>query len=433
MTIAIVIGVWAFGSVVLGLLLAQILRLSGKGKWPFGRKEKVTIASIAAVMSLAGSSSPVFRAAQVEQRSSRVRTFGAAPAQPGSALRSVAAAREGSVASESGPSIFLRHKPGSSLGFDAGAQLALGTATAQSVACPSGSGSIVGTCYQLTVSACPNPAVVPTATIKVVQPQGTPKGTVTLIGPYGSNGWYEKQFTYGPMIVSGLASAGFTAVEFAFNGQYGWMAHGSPGGPRDDVCQLGTVTQWVYNNIHQVGASAPLCATGVSGGASAIAYMLSFYGFGTSASPIFYSMVEMASGPPFGRIDVGCNGASPRVYTSACKLTANPNYDLSAQGLLNSAFANTDCTEHNLSEQQAWLDGSNAAPGAIYSFPSTDVHLLFGGKDAFVAPALGQYWYSQVTSKCSVGCVKDADHLMPNTLDAAQQILGDLSTYCKLQ
>jgi hypothetical protein len=275
--------------------------------------------------------------------------------------------------------------------------------------------------------------VIPTATVKVISTQGVPKGTVTLAGPYGSNGWYEKQFTYGPTIISGLATAGFTAVELSFNGKYGWMANGNPGGPKEDVCQFGTVTQWVYENIHQVGASAPLCATGVSGGSSAIAYMLSHYGFGTSASPVFYSMVEMTSGPPFGRIDVGCKGSSPSAFTSACQLTANPNYDASAQGLLDSAFANTDCSQHNLSEQQAWLNGSNAAPDAIYDFPSTDVHLLFGGKDRFVAPVLGQYWFSQVTTKCSVGCVKDADHLMPNTLDAAQQILGDLTTYCKLQ
>ena len=330
-------------------------------------------------------------------------------------------------------SIPLRHAPGSLFDLPPAHPLPLGTATGVPVTCPSNSGPLPGTCYQITVSSCPNLAIIPTATIKVIYPQGTPQGTVTLTGPYGSNGFYEEQFTYGAMIVSGLAAAGFTTVETGFNGEYGWMANGSPGGPKSDSCQFGTVTQWIYENIHQVGASAPLCATGVSGGASAIAYMLSQYGFGTSASPVFYSMVEMDSGPPFGRIDVGCNGSSPSIYTLACHVTADTNYDSSAQGLVDSAFANTDCSEHNLSERQAWLDGSNGAPDAIYDFPSTDVHLLFGGQDRFAAPALGQYWYTRVTTKCSAGCVEDAGHLMPDTLDAAQQILSDLSTYCKLQ
>ena len=327
----------------------------------------------------------------------------------------------------------LGHTPESPFDLSPANPLPLGTATGAPVACPNNSGSLLGTCYQITVSGCPNPAEVPTATIKVISPKGTPKGTVTLATGYGSSGFYEAQFTYGAMIASGVAAAGFTAVETSFGGKYGWMTNGNPGGPKSDVCQFGTVTEWVYENIHQVGASAPLCATGVSGGASAIAFMLSQYGFGTSASSPFYSMVEMDSGPPFGRIDVGCNGSSPSVYTFACQLTIDPNYVSSAQGLVDSAFDNTDCSQHNLSERQAWLDGSNAAPDAVYAFPSTDVHLLFGGQDSSAAPALAQYWSAKVTTKCSVGCVKDAGHLMPDTLDAAERILHDLSAYCKLQ
>jgi hypothetical protein len=316
------------------------------------------------------------------------------------------------------------------------AQLPLGAATGSRVSCPSNAGSTPGTCYEVTVTSCPNPAYAPTATLKVVSPSGPPKGTVVMTGTYGGAGFeYSHTFTYGPLIVSGLASAGFTAVETSFNGEYGWMSYGSVGGPAIDACVYGTVVQWIYQNIHLAGATKPMCATGVSGGSSAIAYMLSFYGFGTSVSQVFFSMAELTSGPPFGRIDLGCSGLAPSILTSACKLTASQTYDAAADGLLDSAFGDSGCSQHSSAESTIWLNGSNAAPDAIYSFPSTDVHVLMGGKDRGVAPSLGQYWFSKVQAKgkCSVGCVKDADHLMPNTLDAAQQILSDLTTYCKLQ
>jgi hypothetical protein len=316
------------------------------------------------------------------------------------------------------------------------AQLPLGMATAQAFnSCPRSSGSIKGSCWSVTVSGCAEVTPLnPTATVKLISPKGTAKGTITFATGYGSGSAYESSFTYGSMIVNGVVSAGYQAVELIFDGgNYGWMSVPSADGPRTSSCQYGTVTKWVYEKLRSGRSRTPLCATGNSGGSGAVAYMLAHYGFGTNKSSVFYSMVEETSGPPMGRLDIGCLGTYPSVFTQACGVVGTQTYTANQAALFDSSYGNRDCSHHVQSDADLWYDDSVDSPDATYSYPSTDVHVLFGGKDTSVAAPFGQDWAYQIITKCTIGCVQDAGHNLPDSLDAAQQILGDLTSYCKLQ
>jgi hypothetical protein len=181
--------------------------------------------------------------------------------------------------------------------------------------------------------------------------------------------------------------------------------------------------------------SAPFCGVGESGGSSAIAYSLSHYGLG----PIL-AMVEEAAGPPFARIDHGCicdqapivDPCAPTPISS-CYYSVDNDVtgfiDTTYQApLCSSAAATGDTTNAALFLSDSILSG----PDAILAFPKTDVHFLMGTKDLTLA-AVEQFEYEQaVTSTKSLQCVVSG-HSMPNNLTASQQIVNDLTTYCKLQ
>ena len=112
-----------------------------------------------------------------------------------------------------------------------------------------------------------------------------------------------KGFNGGLFVVQGVFNAGFNTVQISFGSPFntvtpnGWLQ--GPGGVRRVACRYApswsgfTENPTVINPL-SVGApnSAPMCATGNSGGSAAIGYALSEYGLGTE-----FNMVEPTSGP----------------------------------------------------------------------------------------------------------------------------------------
>jgi hypothetical protein len=192
------------------------------------------------------------------------------------------------------------------------------------------------------------------------------------------------------------------------------------------------VARWIFDNVHQNGASAPLCAHGESGGSSVIAYALSHYGLAA-----FFSMVEPAAGPPFARIDHGCLCNQPAVV-GPCNGTPIPTcYETDVQGFVDTTYNAPLCT------QAAGGDTSNAAlfvndsilsgSDAQLSFPNTDVHQIFGDGDLTAAVPEAYQWAQAITSKRESECVLGAGHSMPNFASAATKIVADLAADCHLQ
>jgi len=304
-----------------------------------------------------------------------------------------------------------------------GAHDALGTVQAAGATCPSG--GLAGTCQALTVS-CPGIADL-TATIKVVNPPGTPAGTILFQNGGGGSGWYELSFAHGMDLANTVLQAGFTIVDVSWATPGGWLA--GPGGPRKLACRYATAAQWIRDHVHQGGAQSPFCATGNSGGSAAIAYALALYGMGS-----IFDMVEPTSGPPMGRVDHGCTCDQPPAPV-ACGAPQSECYG-GAGAILDGAYGNNWCStavaSHDSTHAADFLNDSVAAPDAVFAYPNTDVHVLFGGGDTSGGAApLGFDWASRITTLHSIDCVPGAAHPMADSVAGATRIANDLVTYCK--
>jgi hypothetical protein len=302
-----------------------------------------------------------------------------------------------------------------------------GHASGSSVAC-AGKGISGGVCYSVALT-CANVTSV-SANVKVLSPTITPIGTVVMTAGGGDASYYEFAPGYGTYIVNNVVAAGFTVAETQFPGvsQNGWLEGPATDGPRSLACLYSTLVEWIYTNIHQASTSVPYCATGESGGAAAISYSLSHYGLGS-----IYNMVELDSGPPFGRADYGClcQGSSP---VSPCgtrnKSCFGPGS--TAQKLIEAAYGNTDCAAHTATDATLWDHDSISSPDASYSYPKTDVHFLFGGLDTSSAVPQGLLFANQIKTQKEISCVADASHDITQVLDGANQIVSDLTSYCKV-
>jgi hypothetical protein len=306
-----------------------------------------------------------------------------------------------------------------------------GMVTSTTTACGSGSPA-TDTCYTLHVT-CPN--ISDEDALLEVSPTATtpPTGTVLLgTGVTGSN-LYTVEYTYGSVVVSDLTQAGFTTAQIAFNGaDNGWLQGPSPDGPRSTACRYVAVAQWVYQNIHQSNTSAPYCLHGVSGGAGNISYGLADYGLDS-----IVAMAEVASGPPFGRLDHAClcDRGAQDTSASTCP-NAQPIsecYEAGSKLLVDASYGDSRCTDEITSDSTLFVHDSNASEDANLSYPKTFVNFIFGGLDMSSAKPLGLDYATEVKSNHAITCAADDVHPIPNALDGAQQIANDLITLCKLQ
>src|SRR5579863_4074887 len=328
----------------------------------------------------------------------------------------------------------------------------LGTAQGTQISCPTFGGGLPNsnsTCYQVNTS-CDGIADF-SAYLKVNQPVGTPVGTVMFGTGTGGSALYDNDppdffngsTNGGLTVVQSVLNAGFTTVQVTFGSPFtdttpsGWLT--GPGGVRRLACRYATVAQWVYQNIHNSNASAPLCATGNSGGSGVIAYALTDYG-----SNSIISMVEETSGPPMSRLDQACLPSTnatcaPQQFT--CN-TGNPKESLSIcytsddAAIVDSAYTQPVCSNA--------IKGTTPPAGLLLSdsilgspnvtFPKTRVNLLFGGQDTSAAVEQGLTWGNALinTTKAQA-CVSDAPHPIPSVADGAAAIATDIQNLCRLQ
>jgi len=332
----------------------------------------------------------------------------------------------------------------------------LGTVTPSKgnvIACPSG-GVAEGTCYSMTVS-CDGVADLD-AYIKVNTPAGTPFGTVIFATGTGGSNLYDVDPTLAPgglAVVDTILMDGYTTAQVSFGAPFvsnqpnGWLE--GPGGVRRLACRYATVANWIYQNIHEAKTSVPMCATGNSGGAGAIAYALSEYGLGNSSSSApEISMAELTSGPPMGRLDEACSEPSSSVCQPIANMPCSTNPSLSLcyspadAAVVDPAYAQPACTASingnppsdaaNVFLSDSIADGLQPS---LFKFPKTYVNLVFGGQDASAAVPQGVAWGNTITSSNTAPpvCVLDAPHAIPSVTDGASQIVADITQNCKLQ
>lgn len=304
----------------------------------------------------------------------------------------------------------------------------------------SGAGVGNSTCYATTVQCSGidggGLAAIP-VTVKVTNP-GSPKGAIIFVSTGGGTSYYDQSFTYGSYVVNAAVQAGFTAVQPFFGGKKGWLQGPAPNGVRALVCRFAAVSNWVATStsplMHQSGTA--LCAAGVSGGASAVAYALAHFGLGTGTTRIF-DMVDVISGPTFSRLDRGCICNQGPMQTSTAQGPLSDCF-VDAGSLVDDTYSSAICTAakktHDTTNQNLLLHDSIMSDDPPFLNYSTNVRVVFGAQnDLGGAVPQGLEWVNAITSPVNVAVVGDAAHIVPDTLDGAIQIVNDLNTACVLQ
>jgi hypothetical protein len=313
----------------------------------------------------------------------------------------------------------------------------LGNVTASQVSCESvhgGRGVRGATCYLAQVS-CPGINDIPVA-LKVNQPRGKSQGTVLFTIGGGGTLWYDVHFIYGALAIQQVIDAGYTTAQINFefpprgrgNAPFtGWLT--GPGGPRALACRWASLAQWIHDNIRL--PNTPYCATGSSAGAGAASYALAHYAMGPE-----FDMLEHTSGPPFTRIDHGCLCNEPALKTPCRSGKISECYQAEAGAFLDPAYNNKACSQaertHRSPFEQIFHHDSLDSDDAIFDYPNTDIHFVFGGLDTSPGVAQGAAWIPLITGKSTltVDCVADAPHEIPDVFDGAMKIADDLINYC---
>jgi len=106
-------------------------------------------------------------------------------------------------------------------------------------------------------------------------------------------------------------------------------------------------------------------------------------------------------------------------------------FDPRGTSLLEAAYGDARCTDHDLSYAAQFLHDSIVGPDATLGYPTT-VRVLFGALDtATVAQPEGMDWASQIASSVSISCVADGAHDLANAVDGAQAIANALLESCR--
>jgi hypothetical protein len=326
------------------------------------------------------------------------------------------------------------------------------------IALPSCIGSLPGgACYQMTVS-CPGVADI-TTYLKVNNPANTPVGTVLFGVGTGGSGLYDDPgssgFSDGETTVQNVLAGNFNTVQVSFGAPFtttqanGWLQ--GPGGVRRVACRYSTVADWVYNHPQKINTnpnntvttSAPMCATGNSGGSGAIAYAVSEYGLNSELA-----MIEPTSGPPMTRIDQGCSStcvAGPVCTDSSSQNNPNLCYESADAAVIDEAYqavgasSPTPCTSalNGSSEPTSQFQSDSIVynPTGKISLPNTTVKLLFGDLDPSNAVPQGMVWGQSITPSTSsptpiYQCIANAGHPIPDVSDGALQIANDIINLC---
>jgi hypothetical protein len=274
-------------------------------------------------------------------------------------------------------------------------------------------------------------------TVKVTNP-GATKGAIIFVSPGGGTSYYDQSFTYGAVIVNSALQAGFTAIQPYFGTINGWLQGPAPNGARSLSCRFAALANWAATStsplMHQSGTA--LCAAGVSAGSSVVVYSLAHYGMGSGATRLF-DMVEITSGPTFGRLDHGCICNQPPLQTSTGQGPLSDCY-LTIGTLVDNTYSTAACSaakkNHSTTNEELLYHDSIMSDDQPFLNYTTNVHIVFGAQnDEGAAIPQGLEWADYVTSPITINVVQDAAHLVPDSFDGALQVTNDLVSSCVLQ
>ena len=266
--------------------------------------------------------------------------------------------------------------------------------------CPQGTPQ-GATCKRITVIGCPGiETEALDAIVAILLPAGEPNGTVSHWKGGGGEG----------LLVLGsaeLQAAGFRQVFVSWTDDWEQtQSHGI----KTAACRPATVLAWIFDDpgLHAGSRSTAFCAAGKSGGSAQLGYALADYGM---ADKLDY--VTERAGPPFARIDLGCDGDAPAMAT-VCGDPVSMQLPDKVTAWENMTVA---CGSHAVPAEELarWKDDSIAV-GGTFDYPHTQVDFFDCTYNAPAVTGMSQLYYQQVeqaeggTSRTSYQCYTQADH-----------------------
>lgn len=162
--------------------------------------------------------------------------------------------------------------------------------------CPRGAPAN-STCKQIQVTGCPGiEGEAADAYIAMLEPSGPLRGTVVHFKGGGGEDWEI-------IGTNEFRDAGFRQVFVS------WLTdweQTDASGIKTAACRPATVLRWAFDEIHEARRDLGFCTQGKSGGSGQVGYALEHYG-----ADEYVDYANELSGPPFARIDLGCDGDAP--------------------------------------------------------------------------------------------------------------------------
>ncbi len=252
---------------------------------------------------------------------------------------------------------------------------------------------------------------------------------IFLSGARGTNPWDGGGEAR--RVVSELRAAGYRTVVLWWTSALGWSkaATGYFEGHARLGCRPATAARWVYDNLHTQTPTTAYCATGASGGASQIGYMLAQYGLAD-----IISAAVLTGGPPHSRLDLGCLPYDPAHETATYG-------DFASAGLIDEGFGYPadlgPCTSSRWSFRKKLQAASIAYGDWQYNHPRTMVWFLLGAQENTASLGQSVFYQQRLLAEGSpfvrMDIIPNTGHGVQGTPEGANKIRDIMLSECRLR
>jgi hypothetical protein len=251
-------------------------------------------------------------------------------------------------------------------------------------------------------------------TVATSEPAGAAAATIVLHDWVGGTSFFDDGF------VERYRAAGFRVLQPKWASD--WEA--SAAGLRHASCRYATLLARL--KADDALPAKGFCAQSFGGGSGGLAMSLAHYGSGA-----ILDAITMSSGPPFSRVDLGCDPTTPP--RSVCGKSVPVAYSGGPLGAISGWEVSPSCGKPGASGVSAdvdrWRDDSILVDGATLAYPATSVASWYCDVDADATVGQGSLFLDAVTTSKATHCVDGCtdNRPWPRALD---EMVEDMRARC---